>query len=95
MYKFSSFVALTIFCKMKILLRILFVIFLVAFIMGMYLKYTKHEKADVVLGLDVLFLAFILMPLFIYHRHSLGKYKKYVLDGSKKNPFKIDEDKKI
>lgn len=81
---------------MKLLLKILLILFLVTLIVGFYLKYfTNYEKADVVIGLDILFLSFILMPLFIYYRHRLGKYKKYVLDGSKKNPFKIDEDKMV
>ncbi len=57
------------------------------------MKYANIEKADVVIGLGVLFLSFILMPLFIYHRYQQGKYKKYVLDSKKKNPFQIDEDK--
>lgn len=81
---------------MKLVLKILFFLFLVTLLVGFYLKYfTDYEKADVVIGLDILFLSFILMPLFIYHRHRLGKYKKYMLDGSKKNPFKIDEDKMV
>ncbi len=81
---------------MKLLLKILFAIFLITLIVGFYLKYfTNYEKADAIIGLDILFLSFILMPLFIYHRHRLGKYKKYVLDGTKKNPFKIDEDKMV
>lgn len=81
---------------MKILLKILFVIFLATLTVGFYLKYfTGYEKADAIVGIAILFLSFILMPLFIYHRHRLGKYKKYVLDGKKKNPFKIDEDKMV
>ena len=81
---------------MKLILKILFGLFLAALIVGFYLKYfTKYEKADVVIGLAILFLSFVLMPLFIYHRHRLGKYKKYVLDGTKKNPFKVDDDKMI
>ena len=81
---------------MKLLLKILFAGFLITLIVGFYLKYfTDYEKADVVIGVDILFLSFILMPLFIFYRYRLGKYKKYVLDGTKKNPFKIDEDKMV
>ncbi|MDJ0644793.1 MAG: hypothetical protein QNJ57_02315 [Flavobacteriaceae bacterium] len=81
---------------MKLLLKILFALFVITLVVGFYLKYfTDFEKADVVIGLDILFLSFVLMPLFIFHRHRLGKYKKYILDGSKKNPFKIDEDKMV
>lgn len=31
------------------------------------------------MGLGVLFLSFILMPVFIYWRYRHGKYKKYVI----------------
>ena len=58
---------------------------------GGYLKYQNHPKGEVVIGLSILFLAFILMPLFIFHRFKGGKYKKYVIDPKNKNPFKIDE----
>lgn len=67
---------------MKLLLKILFVLFLVWMSVGAYLEYTDHPKGKVVVGLGVLFLSFILMPLFIFHRFKGGKYKKYVVkDG--------------
>lgn len=77
---------------MKLVLRILFALFLGAMIFGFYMKYTNQEKADVVIGLGVLFLSFILMPVFIFYRYQQGKYKKYVLDPKSKNPFKIKEE---
>ena len=77
---------------MKILLKILFILFLGSMITGFYMKYSNIENADIVIGLGVLFLSFILMPLFIFHRHQLGKYKKYQLDPKSKNPFKIKEE---
>ncbi|MEE9349182.1 MAG: hypothetical protein V3U80_03980 [Flavobacteriaceae bacterium] len=78
---------------MKIALKILFIGFISALIVGFYLKSTKHPKADIIIGLDILFLSFILMPFFIFYRYRNGKYKKYVLDPKSKNPFKIDKDK--
>ncbi|QCX40765.1 hypothetical protein FF125_20825 [Aureibaculum algae] len=77
---------------MKLLLKILFVIFIIAIITGTYLLNQKHPKGDVIIGLSILFLSFILMPLFIFYRFRNGKYKKYVLDPNSKNPFKIDEE---
>lgn len=62
-------------------------------IAGVYLKYQDHPKGEIVIGLSILFLSFILMPLFIFYRFRNGKYKKYVLDPNSKNPFKIDEEK--
>jgi hypothetical protein len=46
---------------------------------GGYLEYTNHPKGPIVMGLGVLFLSFILMPVFIYWRYRHGKYKKYVI----------------
>ena len=76
---------------MKTLIQILFVLFLTSMVVGFYMKYTNQENADIVIGLGVLFLSFILMPIFIYHRYQQGKYKKYVLDPKSKNPFQLNE----
>ena len=67
------------FKRMKILLRILFLIFIVWMLVGGYLEYTKHPKGPIVMGLGVLFLSFVLMPTFIYWRYRHGKYKKYII----------------
>lgn len=77
---------------MKLFIKILFVIFVAAICIGFYLKSDNHPKADIIIGLDILFLTFVLMPFFIYFRYRKGKYKKYILDPNKKNPFKIEED---
>lgn len=77
---------------MKLLLKIFFGLFILAMIAGTYLKYQDHPKGEVVIGLSILFLSFILMPLFIFYRFKNGKYKKYVLDPKSKNPFKIDKE---
>ena len=67
---------------MKILLKILFVVFIVWMIIGAYLLNTEHPKAQIVIGLGVLFMSFILMPIFIYYRYKDGKYKKYVINNN-------------
>ena len=64
---------------MKLLLKILFIIFLLWMIIGGYLEYIEHSKGPIVMGLGVLFLSFILMPIFIYYRYREGKYKKYII----------------
>lgn len=74
---------------MKLALKILFIIFIVWMITGAYLINTEHEKAEVVMGLGVLYLSFIVMPLFIYYRYKDGKYKKYIINDEKlRNAFK-------
>ncbi|WP_439132130.1 hypothetical protein [Polaribacter sp.] len=68
---------------MKLALKILFLIFILWMITGVFLVKTEHEKAQVVMGLGVLFLSFIVMPMFIYYRYKDGKYKKYILNDEK------------
>ncbi|AQS94842.1 hypothetical protein BXQ17_12480 [Polaribacter sp. BM10] len=68
---------------MKLALKIMFVIFLVWMALGAYLINTEHEKAQVVMGLGVLYLSFIFMPIFIYFRYKDGKYKKYIINDEK------------
>jgi len=78
---------------MKIFLQILFALFILGIAGGIYLQATGNQKYHVVFGVSIIFFSFIIMPLFIYHRHQLGKYKKYVFDPKSKNPFKVDKDK--
>jgi len=78
---------------MKIIVKILFYVFLIWILLGGYLAYIDFPKSEKIIGFGVLFLFFILMPLFIFHRFNQGKYKKYVLDPKSENPFKIDKDK--
>nr|BFF39518.1 hypothetical protein BACY1_13230 [Tenacibaculum mesophilum] len=60
-------------------------------ITGAYLLNTEHPKAQVVIGLGVLYMSFILMPLFIYYRYKDGKYKKYIINSDKdKKKLKIN-----
>ncbi|MHB0754694.1 hypothetical protein [Polaribacter sp. M15] len=68
---------------MKLALKIMFGIFILWMITGAFLVNTEHEKAQIVMGLGVLFLSFIFMPLFIYYRYKDGKYKKYILNDEK------------
>lgn len=77
---------------MKKLVLVLFVIFFVWMSIGGYLEYTEHPKGPIVMGLGVLFLSFILMPVFIYWRYRHGKYKKYVIKDDLFFPKK-DENK--
>ena len=68
---------------MKTVLKILFITFLLWMITGAYLLNTEHPKAQIVMGLGVMYMSFILMPTFIYYRYKDGKYKKYVIDNNK------------
>lgn len=68
---------------MKKLLIVLFIAFVIWMLTGAYLLNIEHEKAQIVMGLGVLFLSFILMPLFIYFRYRDNKYKKYIINDQK------------
>jgi len=68
---------------MKLALKIMFIVFVIWLITGAYLVNTEHEKAQIVMGLGVLYLSFIFMPLFIYYRYKDGKYKKYIINDEK------------
>ena len=74
---------------MKLALKIMFIIFFVWVIIGIYLVNTEHQKAEIVMGLGVFYFSFLCMPLFIYYRYKDGKYKKYILNDEKlRNAFK-------
>jgi len=68
---------------MKKIVIVLFVVFLIWMAVGAYLLGVEHEKAKIVMGLGVFFMAFILMPVFIYIRYKDGRYKKYILNDQK------------
>lgn len=68
---------------MKLLLKVMFAVFVVWLCAGIYLLQTQHTKAQVVMGLAVFYLSFVLMPIFIYYRYRDGKYKKYQLNDEK------------
>jgi len=68
---------------MKKLVIILFVVFLIWMCIGVFLITQEHQKAQIVMGLGVFFMAFVLMPAFIYYRYRDGKYKKYIINDEK------------
>ena len=77
---------------MKTLLKILFIIFIVWLCVGIYLLKIEHPKAEIVMGLGVFYLSFLLMPIFIYHRYKDGKYKKYQLNDEKLKDWMKNKD---
>ena len=65
---------------MKLVLKILFIIFILWMLLGYYLESTEHPKGPSVMGLGVMYLSFIFMPAIIYWRYKDGKYKKYIIN---------------
>lgn len=65
---------------MKYLVRILFLIVLGLIAFGYYHKNNGSAEGDKWVGIGVLVLAFILMPVFIYHRYRNKKLKDFELN---------------
>ncbi|KUO66401.1 MAG: hypothetical protein APF83_05795 [Lutibacter sp. BRH_c52] len=50
---------------------------------GFYLKNSADANGEIVIGLGVLIVAFILMPLFIYHRYKNKKMSDFTFEKFK------------
>ena len=61
------------------LLQILFTLILLALITGFIIKSNQAVLGDRIIGVTILFTAFIFMPLFIYHRWKDKKLSDYTL----------------
>ena len=48
---------------------------------GYYLKNTTINEGDKWIGIGVLLIAFVLMPLFIYHRYKNKNVKDYLMSN--------------
>ncbi|MFO7673858.1 MAG: hypothetical protein R6V74_09140 [Lutibacter sp.] len=52
---------------------------------GFYLKNAGDTNGDIVIGLGVLMVAFVLMPLFIYHRYKNKNFSDFTFDKFRKD----------
>ncbi len=60
---------------------------------GFYLKNSGDSNGEIIIGFGVLTLAFILMPLFIYHRYKNKDLKSFELKDFLKKIKEEDEKK--
>ena len=74
---------------MRFVLSIVLVGVLIALGYGFYIKESGDPNGEIVIGIAVLILAFIWMPLFIFHR-----YKNKNLSDFKLRKFGNEEEKK-
>jgi hypothetical protein len=65
---------------MKYLVRILFLIVVGFVAFGYFHKNNGNTEGDKWVGIGVLILAFVLMPVFIYHRYRNKKLKDFELN---------------
>ena len=52
---------------------------------GFYLKNAGEANGEIVIGLGVLMVAFVLMPLFIYHRYKNKNLSDFTFEKFKKD----------
>jgi Na+-driven multidrug efflux pump len=52
---------------------------------GFYLKNAGDARGEIVIGIGVLIVAFVLMPLFIYHRFKNKNLEDFTFDKFKKD----------
>lgn len=70
---------------MKSILIFLLVIILGTLIYGFSIKETGGGQGEIIIGISVLAIAFILMPLFIYHRYKNKNIKDFTFDQYQKD----------
>ena len=65
---------------MKNLLRIVLFVVLSLIVGGTVANLIESGKGEIYIGIGVLIFAFILMPMFIYHRYKGKDLSKYSID---------------
>ena len=73
---------------MKFILWIVFVVVIGVIGTGFYLKDTGDPKSEAIIGVGVLIFAFVLMPLFIYHRYKGKDLSNYMFKQPEKDSEK-------
>lgn len=70
---------------MKFVLTTILILILGALTYGFYLKNTADTNGEIIIGIGVLATAFILMPLFIYHRYKNKNIKDFTFEKYRKD----------
>ena len=55
---------------MKFLISAILILVICSLTYGFYIKSNGDTSGEIIIGISVLVVAFILMPLFIYHRYK-------------------------
>jgi len=76
---------------MKKVLIILLVIIISILGYGFYLKNTGGNYAELCIGIGAVLIAFVLMPLFIYHRYKDKDLKSFQFKNFKEELEKFNE----
>jgi uncharacterized protein YxeA len=70
---------------MKFTLITILILVLGALGYGFYLKNSADPNGEIIIGIGVLVLAFIFMPLFIFHRYKNKNIKDFTFDKYRKD----------
>jgi len=70
---------------MKYLLIAILIIVIGTITYGYYIKNLGDPSGEIVIGIGVLGIAFIFMPLFIYHRYKNKNIKDFTFDKYRKD----------
>ena len=70
---------------MKVVLSILLVLVISMLAYGFYLKNSGDFNGEILIGINVLIIAFILMPLFIWRRYKNKNIKDFTFENYKKD----------
>ncbi|WP_372745941.1 hypothetical protein [Lutibacter sp.] len=68
---------------MKYILITILVLILTALTYGFYIKSNGDTFGEIIIGISVLAIAFIFMPLFIYHRYKNKNMKDFTFEKFK------------
>ena len=80
---------------MKYVLKVLFLTFFIVICGGYYVKETlDYNQGEKIIGIGVLFGAFIYLPLFLYHRWKDKKISDYTLNNENLKKMNVKKNKK-
>ena len=65
---------------MRFLISAILILVICSLTYGFYIKSNGDTSGEVIIGISVLVVAFILMPLFIYHRYKDKNVSEFRLD---------------
>jgi len=70
---------------MKFVISFVLIVVLGMLSYGYYVKQSGDGNGEIIIGISVLAVAFVLMPLFIYHRYKNKNLKDFTFDQYRKD----------
>lgn len=70
---------------MKFVISIVLLVVLGMLTYGYFVKQSGDTNGEIIIGISVLIVAFVLMPLFIYHRYKNKNLKDFTFDNYRKD----------